>query len=345
MARKNIFIILIFTLALILGACAPQAEPEVEEPVMEIPAEEASVEQAEVVDEEASAEVPAEEVEPTPEVLELVDGLGRTVSIELPVERIISLAPSNTEILFAIGAGDQIIARDAFSDYPEEALEITDIGGGWGDIDTETILTLDADLVFAAGLTAPEQIQSLEDLGLTVYALENPTDLPGMYENLRTTAMITGHETEAEALIESLMARVAAVEEKVADVEEIPTLFYELDATDPNAPWTSGPGTFIDTLITMAGGANIGGVLEGAWAQINLEELIAQDPNIILLGDFLYGGITPEDVIARPGWEGLSAVQNEQVFTFNDNLVGRPGPRLVDGLEELAKFLHPDLFE
>ncbi|MBT3392280.1 MAG: ABC transporter substrate-binding protein [Chloroflexi bacterium] len=345
MARNNILIMLIFALVLILGACTPQSEPEGEQPVMEIPAEEATVEQAEVVNEEAPAEEPAEEVEPAPEVLELVDGLGRTVSIELPVERIISLAPSNTEILFAIGAGEQIVARDAFSDYPEEALEKTDIGGGWGDIDTETILTLNADLVFAAGLTAPEQIQSLEDLGLTVYVLENPTDLPGMYENLRTTAVITGHEEETAVLIESLEARVAAIEEKVAGVEETPSIFYELDATDPNAPWTSGPGTFIDTLITMAGGSNIGSVLEGAWAQINLEELINQDPDIILLGDFLYGGVTPETVAARAGWEGLSAVQNEQVFTFNDNLVGRPGPRLVEGLEELARFLHPDLFE
>lgn len=333
MVQKNIDIIIIFAFALVLGACTPQAEATVEAPVLEVPAEEAAVEQAETAGGSTS------------EAVELTDGLGRSITLELPAQRIISLAPSNTEILFAIGAGDQIIARDIFSDFPEEAFEITDIGGGWGDIDVETILTLDADLVFAADLTAPEQIQALEDLGLTVYALQNPTDLPGMYENLRTAAMLTGHETEAETLIESLQARVAAVEEKVAGVTETPTLFYELDATDPNAPWTSGPGTFIDTLISMAGGSNVGSVLDGAWAQINLEELIAQDPDIILLGDFLYGGIIPEAVAARPGWEGLSAVKNGQVFTFNDNFVGRPGPRLVDGLEELAKFLHPDLFE
>ena len=288
---------------------------------------------------------PTEEAIPAAEMVALVDGLGRSITITLPAQRIISLAPSNTEILFAIGAGEQIVGRDLFSDYPAEALEKTDIGGGWGDLDTETILTLDADLVLAAGLTAPEQIQMLEDLGLTVYVLENPTDLPGMYENLRTAALLTGHEAETEILIEGFLARVAAVEEKVAGVEERPSIFYELDATEPAAPWTSGPGTFIDTLITMAGGTNIGSVLEGAWAQINLEELIAQDPDIILLGDSLYGGVTPEAVATRAGWEGLSAVKNENIFIFDDNLVSRPGPRLVDGLEAVAQFLHPDMFE
>jgi iron complex transport system substrate-binding protein len=224
-------------------------------------------------------------------------------------------------------------------------LEITDIGGGWGDIDTETILTMDADLVLAAALTAPEQIQTLEDLGLTVFALANPSDLEGMYQNLRTVAQFVGQEDTTESLIVELSERVAAVEAVVANIEERPLVFYELDATDPNAPWTSGPGTFIDTLLTMAGGENVGSVLEGDWAQINLEELINQDPDIILLGDFLYGGITPDDVAARAGWESLSAVQNEQVFPFDDNIVGRPGPRLVEGLEELAKTLHPELFE
>jgi iron complex transport system substrate-binding protein len=278
------------------------------------------------------------------EVIELTDGLGRTVSIELPVESIISLAPSNTEIIYAVGAGDLLVGRDSFSDYPAAVLEVTDIGGGWGDLDIETILTLEADLVLASGLTAPEQIQSLEDLGITVFAVSNPVDLEGMFENLQTMAMITGNEAETEILVTALRARVAAVEAKVTGVEERPSIFYELDSTDPNAPWTSGPGTFMDTMISMAGGTNIGAVLEGAWAQINLEELIVQDPDIILLGTWLYGGITPENVAERAGWESISAVQEGRVYPFDDNLVGRPGPRLVDGLEALAEFLHPELF-
>jgi iron complex transport system substrate-binding protein len=278
------------------------------------------------------------------ETIELTDGLGRMVTIELPIERVISLAPSNTEIIYAVGAGDLLVGRDAFSDYPEAVLEVSDIGGGWGELDIETILTLEADLVLASGLTAPEQIQSLEDLGITVFAVPNPTDLKAMFDNLQTVALITGNEAQTENLVADLRARVAVVEEKVAGIEERPSIFYELDSTDPNAPWTSGPGTFMDTMINMAGGSNIGAVLEGAWAQINLEELIVQDPDIILLGTWLYGGITPENVAERAGWETLTAVQEGRVYAFDDNLVGRPGPRLVDGLEALAEFLHPELF-
>ncbi len=333
--RHFIFIALALLISVfLLSACTPADEPVIEQ--------EAAEKQAA---EEQAAESAVDSDEKSIEVLEIEDGLGRMVSITLPVQKIISLAPSNTEILFAIGAGDQLVGRDSVSNYPEQALEIADIGGGWGDLDTETILTMEPDLVLAAGLTAPEQIQTLESLDLTVFVVPNPTDLEGMFENLRIVAQITGHEQDADSLIADFAARVAAVEEAIAGVEERPTIFYELDATDPNAPWTPGPSTFHDTLIAQAGGVNIGGVLESAWAQINLEELIQQDPDIILLGDNFYGGVTPEIVAARAGWDGLSAVQNEQVYIFNDDIISRPGPRLVEGLEELAKFLHPELFE
>ena len=132
--------------------------------------------------------------------------------------------------------------------------------------------------------------------------------------------------------------------QKIAGVAERPLVFYELDSTDVNAPYTAGPGTFIDTLISAAGGVNLGSKLSGSWVQISTEELIAQDPAIIVLGDYTWGGVTPEMVLARPGWEALSAVKNKRVFTFDDNLVSRPGPRMVDGLEAMAKLLHPELF-
>jgi iron complex transport system substrate-binding protein len=277
--------------------------------------------------------------------LTLTDGLGRTVSLPAPARQVVSLAPSNTEVLYAIGAWEQLVGRDEFSDYPPQAGEIANIGGGFGDLDLETIVSLEPDLVLASGLSPADQVQALEDLGLTVYVLPNPTDLEGMYANLRTAARLTGHEAETEALVEDLQARVAAVEEKLAGVQERPLVFYELDSTEPNAPWTSGPGTFIDTLIDMSGGRNLGAVLEGEWAQISLEVLVAEDPDVIVLGDYTLGGVTPEDVAAREGWQGIAAVQNGRVYPFDDDLVSRPGPRLVDGLEQMAQLLHPELFE
>ncbi|MEA3349859.1 MAG: helical backbone metal receptor [Chloroflexota bacterium] len=335
MKRKFFFTLTIFTLllGLLLGACAPASTPATEEPT-EVATE--------IVEEAQPTETPEPTLEPAEaETLEIEDALGRTVSIELPVERIISLAPSNTEILFAVDAGDLVVGRDSFSDYPEAALDATDIGGGFGELDTETILTLEADLVLAAELSSPEQIQTLEDLGLTVLVLPNPTNLEDMYANLQLVAQITDTQDTTKALIEKFKTRVAAVEEKVAATEERPLVFYELDATEPDAPWTPGPGSFHETLIQMAGGENMGSALDSVWAQISSEEVIAQDPDIILLGDALYGGVTPESVAARAGWEGLSAVQNDQVFTINDNLISRPGPRLVDGLEALAEIIHP----
>lgn len=282
---------------------------------------------------------------PTPAALSLTDGLRRPVTLPGPAQRIVSLGPSNTEILFAIGAGAQTVGRDSFSDYPAEAKILTDVGGGLGQLNTEAIVALKPDLVLVADIFPAEQIKALEALGLTVYALPNPTTFDGLYANLETAAKLTGHAEQAAKLVDSLKGRVAVVQEKLAKITERPLVFYELDSTDPNAPYTTGPGTFIDTLITAAGGDNLGSKLQGSWVQVSVEQLIAQEPAIILLGDFTWGGVTPEMVKARSGWEALSAVKNGKVFTFDDNLVSRPGPRLVDGLEAMARLLHPDLFQ
>jgi iron complex transport system substrate-binding protein len=275
----------------------------------------------------------------------LTDGAGRSVTLQIPAQRIISLAPSNTEILFSIGAGAQMVGRDTLSDFPAEAKSVPDIGGGFGELNSEAILSAKADLVLAAELTPPEQIRQLEKIGLAVYVLPNPTNFEGLYQNLRTVAQLTGHATQADKLIASLEERVRVVKQKISGVTDFPLVFYELDGTDPNAPWTPGPGTFIDTLITQAGGKNVGQVLHSAWAQISIEELVKQNPDIILLGDSTWGGVTPEQVRGRTGWGVLKAVKDGQVFAFDDNLVSRPGPRLVEGLEAMAKFLHPELFQ
>ncbi|HEX7976767.1 MAG TPA: helical backbone metal receptor [Anaerolineales bacterium] len=290
-------------------------------------------------------------IEPTaqptvqPTTLTLTDGLSRTVTLPGPAQRVVSLAPSNTEILFAIGAGPQTIGRDDFSDYPADAAKLPSIGGNMGKYNNEAILSLKPDLVLASQLNTAEQVKGMEDLGLKVYLLPNPNDLDGMYQNLMTVAKLTGHEAETDKLVQSLKDRVTAVTQKTLPLSTLPTVFYELDSTNPNAPYTSGPGTFIDRLIKMAGGINVGSKLKDAYAEISLEQLVVENPNIILLGDFTWGGVKPEDVAKRSGWEKLKAVVDNKVYTFDDNLVSRPGPRLVDGLEALAKLLHPEQFK
>ena len=280
----------------------------------------------------------------TPAPITFTDGLGRAITLASPAQRIVSMAPSNTEILYAIGAGAQMAGRDEFSDYPPEAKSLPTVGGSFGGYNNEAILQLNPDLVLAAEINTPEQVKALEDLGVTVFYLSNPKDMESMYQNLLTVAQMTGHELEARVLVEKLRKRVSAVTEKIQDLSDQPTVFYEMDATDPNAPFTAGSGTFVDMLISMAGGKNVGNVLSSPWAAISSEELVVQNPNIILLGDAAYG-VTPESVAQRAGWEGIDAVKNSHIYAFDDNLVSRPGPRLVDGLEALAKILHPDLFE
>lgn len=274
----------------------------------------------------------------------VTDGLGKQISLSGPAQRVISLAPSNTEILFALGAGSQVVGRDTFSDYPEEVKSLPDVGGGFSELNVEVILAQKPDLVLASALTASEQAQALEKAGLVVFVMNNPKDFEGLYENLRLVARLIGREAEAEALVKQLEQRVAAVEAKLSGVTERPLVFYELDGTEPNAPWTPGPGTFIDTLIRMAGGENLGAGLQGEWVQVSLEELIARQPDLILLGDATWGGVTAEAVAARAGWDALQAVKEGKVFPFDDNLVSRPGPRLVDGLEAMARLLHPQQF-
>jgi iron complex transport system substrate-binding protein len=272
------------------------------------------------------------------------DGLGRTVSLAAPAQRVISFAPSNTEILFAVGAGAQVIGRDEFSNFPAEAADLPIIGGSWGGYNAEAIVGLNPDLILAAEINTPDQVKEMEDLGLTVYYLSNPKDFEGLYQNLELVAEMTGHEQETAGLIDSLKARMSTVESKVASVTDTPTVFYELDSTDSNAPYTTGPGTFVDLVIGMAGGINIAGSFDTPWVQISLEELVVKNPAYIVLGDSNYG-ITTDSVGARSGWETIAAVKDGKVFPFNDDLVSRPGPRLVNGLEEMAKLLHPELFK
>jgi iron complex transport system substrate-binding protein len=281
---------------------------------------------------------------PTTATIQMADGLGRTVTLPGPAQRVVSLAPSNTEILFAVGAGSQVVGRDSFSDYPPQAKSLPDIGGSMGNFNTEAILALHPDLVLAGEIDSSELVASLEKLGLQVYYLKNPVTLDEMYANLETVGSLTGHTADAATLVASLQARVAAVDSKIAQAVTHPAVYYELDGTDPSKPYTSGGGTFVDQLIQRAGGVNVFSQLKDQWPQVSLEQLLVDNPQIILLGDSAYGE-TPDKVIARSGWGSLQAVKNKQIFPFDDNLVSRPGPRLVDGLEALARLIHPELFK
>ena len=281
---------------------------------------------------------------PTAASLTFTDGLNRTVTLKSPAQRIVSLAPSVTEMLFAVGAGAQVVGRDSFSDYPASVTSLTDVGGSSGAYSYETITSLHPDLVIAAQINTADQVKALENLGLTVYYVSNPVDFSDLFNEMVTLGKLSGHESAAQTAADALNKRVQAVKVTIAKAASQPLVFYELDGTDPSKPWTIGPGSFMDQMITTAGGKNVGADLSSQWAQISVEDLLVKNPDLILLGDGNYG-VNADKVAARTGWDKLSAVQQKHIYTFDDDLVSRAGPRMVDGLETLAKLIHPELFK
>jgi iron complex transport system substrate-binding protein len=274
----------------------------------------------------------------------LTDGLGRSITLTNPAQRIISLSPPLTEMLFAVGAGGQMVGRDSYSDFPAEVKNITDVGWTYGKYSMETVVNLKPDLVLAGGITTPELVTSLENLGIKVFYLKNPLNLEEIYAMLTNIGAISGHSVEADTLVKNLQLRAAAMQDKLTKVTSRPTVFYENDATDPSKPYTPGPGTLYTNLISLAGGENIGAKLTSTWAQISLEQLLVDNPAYILLGDSNFG-TTPQMVGQRAGWQSLTSVKEGRVLPFDDNLLVRYGPRILDGLEALARALHPEIFK
>jgi iron complex transport system substrate-binding protein len=329
MMKKRSFIFGSWVLAFLLSACTP------------VPAATPTVEQL------ATQLLPTAAAAPTATVssaIRITDGLGTEVELAAPAERIVALGASNTEILYALGADAQLAGCDQFSDYPADARAKAVISAGYGTLDAESIKALAPDLVLAAEIISADQVAALRGIGLNVFYVANPTALPeGLYANIRAIGTLTGRMEEAEALAAQLDARFRAVADRVAPLSPAPLVFFELDASDPARPYTAGTGSFVDMLITLAGGRNLGGELGTAWAQISAEEIFSRDPDLIILGDTAFG-VTVESVAGRPGWSNLGAVKNGSVFALDSNLVLRPGPRLIDGLEALAALIHPEAF-
>ncbi len=272
-------------------------------------------------------------------VITAVDDASRTVYIEQTPQRVVSLSPSITEILFAIGLGDKVVGVTEHCDYPEAARAKPKVGG-YFTTSLEDIVAKDPDLILTDGYDPV--MQQLEGLGIPMLVLQ-PEDIDGIFKDIDLVGKVMNKEEEAARLVDSLQQRLDKVAEIKASATSSPTVFYEIDATDPTKPWTAGPGSFADILISLAGGSNI--VTEsGSWLQLSLEKLLSANPDIIILGDYPY--VTPKQVEERSGvWQDLTAVNLGKVYAVSDpSLTSRPGPRIIDGLEEIARMIHPELF-
>ena len=266
------------------------------------------------------------------------DDAGRSVTVAQRPVRIVSLAPSNTELLYALDLGDRVAGVDRFSNYPPAALAKPKIGS-YSAANLEQVVALEPDLILAAGITRPDVLTALAARGLTTVVL-NPADLAGVLANITLLGQLADVGANAATVRGSLETRIAAVAERAKGATTKPRAFVELD---PTQFYSVGPKSFVDDLIARAGGTNIAADTGTPYPQLSQEQIIAKDPEVILLGDGSQG-VTPEAVKGRAGWGGISAVKSGRIVVLDEDVFLRPGPRSVDALEQLLRYLHPELF-
>ena len=268
--------------------------------------------------------------------LTIEDSDGTAVTLDAPPRRIISFSPGATEILFAIGAGERVIATDEFSDYPEAARRLPKLT--YSSPDPEATLALAPDLVLMAGQQR-NQVGQFRDLGMTVLFVEEAGDVGGVIASVETLGEVADARGRAAELAASMRARVGAVAAAVADAGPGPRVFFELTAD----LYTAGPDSFVGNLLTLAGAENVAAGAETAFPQLSAEAVVASAPEVVLLADAEWGE-SRETVCARPGWDAIPACADGRVHPVDSDLASRPGPRVVDGLEQIARLLHPERF-
>lgn len=273
--------------------------------------------------------------------VEIEDNFGNKVTLEKEPMKIVSLAPNNTEVLFALGLGDRVVGVTSYCDYPEEA-KAKEIVGDFEGNNLEKIVELNPDLVLVYGAGNEEDNKVLKDAGIKVLGFM-PETIDAVIKDIETVGKATGKNKEAAELVEAMNNKKNEILEKVKGQEEV-KVFYEI-WHDPLM--AAGKGSFMDELITLAGGKNIAEDAEGAYPQYDLEQLVERDPEVYLTAQDMPDK-TVESIKVRPGYEDISAIKNDRVYVFEGNeanVVSRPGPRIIEALEVVAKAIHPELFK
>jgi iron complex transport system substrate-binding protein len=273
------------------------------------------------------------------------DDFGRYVTIPNFPYRIVSLAPSATEILFAIGAGTKVVGVTEYCDYPPEVLNLVEknivsVIGGFKNPNIEAIISLQPDLVIAATTVQYEIIQNLESKGVIVVGL-NPKNIEQILSNIDLIGLATDHIENSEKLSYSLRKRMEYISYRIEKTSYRPRVYYEL-WDDPLM--TIGPGTWIDEIIRLGGGINIFNDSKTPYPTINFEVVIERNPELIIIPLQYMGTISVEDFKARPGWSSIEAVEEGRVYEVDEDILVRPSPRIIDGLEQIALLIHPELY-
>ncbi|HUG05341.1 MAG TPA: helical backbone metal receptor [Candidatus Limnocylindria bacterium] len=267
----------------------------------------------------------------------VTDFQGRSVIVPKRPERIVSIGPSITEFLFALGAGPRVVGADDFSDEPAAARQLEKVGGI--NVNFEKVVSLRPDLVLSVKFS-DGTIEKLAGTGLLVLVVD-----PQSVGDVARTAILLGKVvgSDGDAMARDIQRRVDDVRSKTSSAATRPRVYHEIDASDPAKIFTVGPGSYIQDLIEVAGGQNIAARATSAYPQLSAEEILRSDPEIIVLAAADYSA-KPEQVAARSGWSVLSAVRNMRIVTIAPNLINRPGPRVGEAAEAYARLVHPELF-
>jgi iron complex transport system substrate-binding protein len=265
------------------------------------------------------------------DALSVTDEIGRTIKVKPQPQRIISLAPSITETLFALGLGDRVVGVTSYCNYPPEAAQKEKLGDTMRP-SIEKLVALKPDLVIVSTASQLEQfVSNLDQIGIPIY-VSNPRDLKGVLESINKIGEVTGATASASELVSRLRERINVVESRLAGAEH-PRVFFIL-SSEPLI--TAGGSSFVNDLITSAGGISISAEQKADYPQYSLETAVAEKPEII----FFQSGEArlPDRLKETP------AARSERVFQIDDDLLLRPGPRIVDGVEQMAAYIHPELF-
>jgi cobalamin transport system substrate-binding protein len=273
---------------------------------------------------------------PSAGAITVTDDTNATVTLSQPATRIVSLAPANTEIAYAVGAGSKMVAGTSYDDYPAAAKSLPKIGG-FSNPNVEKIASFRPDLVLAAGGIQAGLRSKLEGLGMQVYVVD-PTTYNGVMRDIAEIGQLAGSTTQAQQVVDTMKQAQADVQSKVGSLAKA-TVFLEIYS---KPLMTAGSSTFIDDMIGIAGGTNIGAAAGKGFPNFSSEVLMKDDPAVYIADS---GSMSkPGDIGKRPGYASLSAVKDGHVYVIEDNLIARPGPRLAQGLQDLAKMIHPEAY-
>jgi len=268
------------------------------------------------------------------------DGLGRTVTVEKVPERIVSLDPSNTEVLFALGLGDKLVGNTNWCDYPQEALSVVKVGE-FDNIDVEKVVALAPDIIFAEDIHKSKTIPALEGFGFTVFAVV-PHSIDEIIDSITTLGKITGTDSKAKEIVTRMKARVKYVTDKIPNLSEKPRVLHVLWA-DPIM--TYGNNTPMYDVISRVGGVSIAPQKNG-FPTLTLEEVIHLNPQIVIcdVGTYEGGDYSLVMVQTDPNLRSIYARSNGLIYGIDDSLTQRFTERIIDALEWVAAIMYPELF-